>query len=113
MRNVLVIVPFPFDEEGLAKRRAQFRPDVVGPDMQFTYRPVKVSPAMFDSWHDKAIAMLALFEAGMNAEEEGYDAVCIDSFGDSGMEPLRSVLSIPVIGGAISSYHVACMLGDK
>lgn len=113
MPNILVIVPFPLDEEGVLKRQAQLDRKVVGSDYEFTYRPVKVSPGLFDSWHDKMIALMAIFEAAMHAEQEGFDAVCIDSVGDSGMEPLRSVLSIPVIGGAIVSYHTALTLAER
>jgi len=113
MPNVLVIVPFPLDDDGVAKRETQLDRSVIAPDYKFTYRPVKVSPALFDSWHDKMIAVIATFDAAMHAEEEGFDAVCIDSTGDSGMEPLRSVLKIPVIGGGIVMYHTALTLASR
>jgi len=113
MPRILVIVPFPLPEAGVANRRAQVREDMVDPNTEFVFRPVKVSPALFDSWHDKIIAQMAIFAAGMNAEAEGFDAVCVDSIGDSGMEPLRSVLSIPVLGGGITAYHTALMLADR
>ena len=113
MPKILVIVPFPLDADGVDNRRAQLRTDAVGPDTEFVFRPVRVGPGIFDSWHDKTIAMLAMLEAGMNAEDEGFDAVCVDTAGDSGMSGLRSMLSIPVIGGGLASYHLALMLGDK
>jgi allantoin racemase len=55
---------------------------------------------------------VALFEAGSTAEEDGYDAVCIDTMSDSGMNALRSVLDIPVIGPGRASYLTALMLGN-
>ena len=55
----------------------------------------------------------AEFWAGLKAEEEGYDAVCIDTVSDSGMYSLRSRLSIPVIGPGQAAIHAACMLGHK
>src|SRR4051812_35306282 len=96
MRKVLVLVPFPLGEEGVANRRAQLREDLVAPDMSFTYKPVTAGPALYDSGHDLAIADVAMLEAGMDAEDEGYAAVCIDTMSDSGMVALRSVLDIPV-----------------
>lgn len=113
MRRVLVIVPFPFDEGGVANREAQqlaYRP---GPDIEFDYRPVKAGPALFDSHHDYLLADVAIFEAGIRAQEEGYAAVCIDTMSDSGMAPLRSVLDIPVIGPGRASYLMALFLGNR
>ena len=54
-----------------------------------------------------------IIEAGLRAEEEGYDAVIMDTASDSGMYGLRSRLTIPVIGPGLVSYAVAAMLGKK
>lgn len=112
MARVLVIVPFAFGEGGLANREAQREAVELGPDIEFDYRGVKAGPALFDSYHDWALADVALFEAGQTAEEDGYDAVCIDTMSDSGMNALRSVLDIPVIGPGRASYLTALMLGN-
>jgi allantoin racemase len=113
VHKVLVIVPFAFGEEGLANREAQAKDVQLGPDIRFEYRGVKAGPALFDSYHDLVLADVALFEAGKTAQEEGYDAVCIDTMSDSGMSALRSVLDIPVIGPGRCSYLTALMLGSR
>ena len=113
MPKVLVIVPFPFGERGLANREAQMKAVKIGPGISFDFRGVKAGPAFFDSYHDLVLADVGLFEAGKYAQEEGYDAVCIDSMSDSGMNALRSVLDIPVIAPGRSSYLVAMMLGNR
>jgi len=112
--KALVIVPFAFDPEGggMENRQAQMRDVALGPDLTFDFRGVKAGPALFDSYHDYALAEVALFEAGKTAQDEGYDAVCIDTMSDSGMGPLRSVLDIPVIGPGRCSYLTALMLGS-
>src|SRR5207244_1012119 len=58
------------------------------------------------------LAEVALAEVGIRAQEEGYDAVCIDTMSDSGVGILRSLLDIPVIGPGRVSYLTALMLGD-
>jgi Asp/Glu/hydantoin racemase len=111
--KVLVIVPFPFDEHGLSLRRAQQASCKLGPDIEFEYTAVRAGPGLFDSHHDYLLADMAIFEAGLDAQNEGYDAVCIDTMSDSGMAALRSVLDIPVIGPGRASYLMALMLGDR
>jgi len=113
MDKVVIIVPFAFDEKGLANRRAQLNSVRLGPDIEFDYKPVKAGPDLYDSYHDWTLADVCMFEAGMTAQEDGYDAVCIDTMSDSGMNPLRSVLDIPVISPGRASYLMALMLGSK
>jgi allantoin racemase len=110
--KVLVIVPFAFGERGLANREAQMKAVQIGPGISFEFRGVKAGPALFDSYHDLVMADIALFEAGKYAQKEGYDAVCIDTMSDSGLNALRSVLDIPVIAPGRCSYLVAMMLGN-
>jgi allantoin racemase len=113
MARVLVIVPAALDEEGVANRRGQLKSVTLGPDIEFDYRAVKAGPALFDSYHDFLLAEIGIFEAGLSAQEDGYDAVCIDTMSDSGVNALRSVLDIPVIGPARASYLMALLLGNS
>jgi allantoin racemase len=113
MRKVLVIVPAAATEESLASRRAQLHLASFGPGIEFEFKPVKTNPVWFDSYHDWIIQDLAVFEAGIEAQEEGYDAVCIDTMSDGGLSFLRSVLDIPVIGAGRAAYLMALMLGTR
>jgi allantoin racemase len=113
MHRVVVLVPFAFDEKGLANRRAQLDAVELGPDIEFDFKPVKAGPALYDSYHDTMLADLAMYEAGLTAQDEGYDAVCIDTMSDSGMNALRTMLEIPVIGPGKASYLAALLLGHK
>lgn len=112
MRKVLVIVPFPLDEEGLGKRRAQLSAVQIAPDIEFEFRPVRAGAALFDSHHDLLLGDVALAEVGMSAQDEGFDAICIDSMSDSGLAAIRSMLRIPVVGPGRASFAAALMLGD-
>ncbi len=113
MKQILVIVPFPMSDNELASRQEQLKAVSLNPEMQFTFRPVKAAPRNYVSQVDLALADLSIFEAGATAETEGFDAVCIDTMSDSGVDALRSVLSIPVIGPGRSSILLAMMLGKK
>ena len=111
--RIRFISPFPLDEEGLKLRRAQLPDELIKSGNEVTFVPVKNSGAWLDSDYDATIADLLIFEAGLNAEKEGYDAVCIDTMSDSGLDALRSRLNIPVVAPAVASMHLACMLGHK
>jgi allantoin racemase len=112
-KRVVVLVPFAFDENGLSKRRAQQNSVELGPDIEFDYRPVKAGPALYDSYQDSVLADMSMFEAGLTAQEDGYDAVCIDTMSDSGQNGLRSVLDIPVISPGKASYLMCLLLGTN
>lgn len=113
MKKVLVIVPFPMSEENRDQRRAQLQAVQLGPDISFEFESVRVAPRNYVSASDMAIADIGVLEAGLEAEERGYDAVCIDTMSDSGMAALRSELSIPVIAPGRFSMLTALMLGKK
>jgi len=81
-KRVLVIVPFPLDDEGVANRKAQLDSVQLGPGISFDYKPVKAAPALYDSHHDYVLADISIFEAGLSAEKDGYDAVCIDTMSE-------------------------------
>ena len=113
MPRVLVIVPFPVDTDNLARREAQLEAVRLDDEIAFTFRPVRIAPANYVSAQDSLLADLGIFEAGLAAEEEGFDAVCIDTVSDSGMAALRSVLRIPVIGAGRHAMLAALMLGER
>lgn len=113
MAKALVLVPFAMDAQGVANRRAQLQGVRLGPDINFDFKPVIAGPEMYVSPHDFVLMDMAIFEAGLEAQKDGYDAVCIDSMSDSAIDALRSVLTIPVIAPAKASMLFALMLGNK
>ena len=113
MKRVLVLVPFPLDDDALDNRRAQTAEVLLRPDVAYEYRAVAAGPTSFVSPHDWALLDAALFEAGLGAEEEGYDAVVIDTVSDSGAEGLRSMLDIPVVAPGRASLLFALTLGGS
>lgn len=113
MKQILVIVPFPMSEENLEARRGQLKAVSLSPDLNFVFRSVKAAPRNYVSQADMVLADIGILEAGLNAEKEGFDAVCIDTMSDSGVAALRSILSIPVIGPGRTAMLTALSLGNK
>lgn len=69
--------------------------------------------ASIEDFYDEALNMPYILERVKKAEEEGYDAVVIDCFGDPGLEAARELVSIPVLGANQSSCHLAAQLAPK
>ena len=113
MHKVLVIVPFPMSPENRAQRREQLNAVSLGPDIEFTFESVRVAPRNYVSAADMTIADFGVYEAGVEAERRGFDAVCIDTMSDSGVSALRSELTIPVIGPGRASVLTALMFGNR
>jgi allantoin racemase len=113
MSRVLVLVPFALDDEGIANRSEQTREVSLRPDVTYEFRPVKAGPTSFTSPHDWLLLDMAIFEAGLSAEEEGFDAVVIDTVSDSGADPLRSILDIPVVAPGRASLIFSLTLGHR
>lgn len=112
-RRVLVVVPFAMSQDNLLLRQQQLQGLQFGDGIRFEYRAVRAGPLNYASHHDFALADVANFEAGCRAQDEGYDAVCIDTMSDSGVAALRSVLDIPVFGPGKASMLMALTLGDR
>ena len=108
-----MLVPFPLDAAGIENRQAQTAEVLLRRDVTYEFRAVKAGPTSFVSPHDWALLDAGLLEAGLGAEEEGYDAVVIDTVSDSGSEALRSMLDIPVVAPGRASLLFALTLGRR
>lgn len=113
MTKILVLVPFALDESQIANRQAQTREITLGPEVTFHFKPVKAGPTSFTSPHDWLLLDIALFEAGLDAQTDGFDAVVIDTVSDSGADALRSVLDIPVLAPGRASLIFSLTLGRR
>lgn len=112
-KNILVIVPFPMSDENRAARQEQLKAVELSADVNFVFRSVKAAPRNYVSAADMVLADIGILEAGLDAEKEGFSAVCIDTMSDSGVSALRSVLSVPVIGPGRTAMLAALSLGSR
>lgn len=51
--------------------------------------------------------------AGLQAQEDGYDAYAISTLPEPGLREIRSMLEIPVVGYGESAMLASCLLGRK
>jgi Asp/Glu/hydantoin racemase len=83
------------------------------PDVEFDFRMAKLAPDVWDNHYDLMLADLGLVMLGARAQEEGYDAVVIETIGDGGLAELRALLDIPVVGAGQAAHLLALALGRR
>lgn len=112
-KRIKMIFPVPMSDATRPLVESQLPPGLVRDDIEVVFVGAGHVMTLADSYYDMAIMEMAVIEAGMTAEAEGFDAVCVNTVSDSGLAALRSRLSIPVVAPAITAFHTACMLGHK
>lgn len=63
--------------------------------------------------YDNLLEDIAVFDAGLNAQQEGFNAVCVHSLSEGGANALRSTLDIPVLHTARTAFLQAMTLGAR
>ena len=56
---------------------------------------------------------MQFLRAGVQAEDEGFDAYAISSLPDPALRAIRSLLTIPVVGYGESAMLTSCLLGSR
>ncbi len=74
---------------------------------------IEMGPASIESHRDEALAVPGVLFEVQKAEQQGVDAVVIDCMGDPGLDAARELVSIPVVGPAQASMHLAAILAHR
>lgn len=111
--KILMIMPVPLPPEAIEAFSAQIPETLKKPDLQIDFVGTRNGATLLDSPYELTVADHFVLDAGCRAEEQGYDAVCINSMSDSGLSALRSRLAIPVVGPGQACFLSAMLLGNR
>ena len=70
-------------------------------------------PSSIESAYEEYLSVPGTVEKAIQAEKDGFDGMILGCFGDPGLEALREMLNIPVVGPGEMALHIAAMLGNK
>ena len=73
----------------------------------------KVGPLSIESAYDEYLSVPESILRAVEAEKAGYDGIILGCFADPGIDPIREMVKIPVIGPGETSMLIASMLGHK
>lgn len=82
-------------------------------ELKITQSLIEMGPASIECEFDEALAVPGVVVEAIKAERAGADAIIIDCMGDPGLKAAREVVSIPVLGPADASMHLAAMLSHR
>jgi allantoin racemase len=104
MARIQLINPWVADEALVAYQR-----EFVADDVDI----VGLKNGLRGSRSNMERSLSVLFDAIVDAEKQGYEAVVVACFSDPGVEAARELVRIPVLGPLSVGLHVALMLGHR
>lgn len=94
-KRIKMIFPVPISEATRPLVESQLPDSLIRDDIEVSFVGAGQVMTLADSYYDMAIMELAVIAAGVKAEEEGFDAVCINTMSDSGLvHCVRAYLSL-------------------
>jgi allantoin racemase len=111
--RIKMILPVPIPPGSIEAFAAQIPDSLRRSGLEVDFVAARNGGRILDSYYEMTLSDAFVLEAGSTAEDEGYDAVCINSMSDSGLNALRSRLSIPVVGPGQACFLTAAMLGRR
>lgn len=115
--RVVYFVPGPLSRgplgEGEVERRQEYLRERAAPGSDVEVREAEEGPESIESTAEEHLAVPGLLRAAPRLEEEGFDAVVVGCFGDPGLAAARELVTVPVVGPAQASCHLAAQLGDR
>src|SRR6202047_3101360 len=95
------------------ERRRQVLQESAADATEVAVEPTATGPAAIEGAQDAAIVVPELVRLAPLAEQRGYAAIIIGCYSDPGIDALRELVKIPVIGPGAGSLHVAAQLGTR
>lgn len=84
---------------------------VARPDTQVIATTSKSGPSSIEGFYDVAVCVPGLLEEA--AQHRDVDAVIIACFDDTGLDAMRCLFTVPVIGIGEAAYHAAAMVSHR
>ena len=109
--KLLVIIPIVTTKfnEALKKEISV----VQASDFQIDYKNLSHGTNFIESRYAEFLDTNSIVEIAKQAEQDGYDAIFITCFGEPGVSVVRELVTIPVIGGFLSSAMTSNVISEK
>lgn len=113
--KIVYIIPGPMHRTDLGtvevERREQRLREWAFSGTEVDVLPVDRGPASIESAYEEYLSIGPVAEKIRASETQGYDAAILGCFGDPGLDGLREISDMPIIGPAGASMTFAATLG--
>lgn len=115
--KILYLIPGPMgrtpEGRGEVERRAALLKTYAAPGTEVGIEAVSEGPASIESMYEEYLSIPPAARRAVELEREGWDALILGCYGDPGLDALRELLSIPVVGPGEATALVAASLGHR
>ena len=84
-----------------------------GPDTEVIAETAAIGPESIEGYYDEALCVPPMLHRFADLEAEGFDAVIIACFDDTGLDAARSLLAVPVLGLCQSAALIASNVCER
>ena len=115
--KICYLVPGPMGRgpEGRAElqRRGDLLKEYAGPGTEVGIVDVPEGPASIESMYEEYLSIPATARRAVELEQQGWEALILGCYGDPGLDALRELVSIPIVGPGEATALVAASLGHR
>lgn len=115
--KILYLVPGPMGRtpEGKAevRRRGDLLKRYAAPGTDAGIDDVPEGPASIESMYEEYLSIPATARRAVELEHEGWDALILGCYGDPGLDALRELINIPIVGPGEATALMAASLGHR
>ncbi|WP_053206504.1 aspartate/glutamate racemase family protein [Jiangella muralis] len=116
-RRLAYLVPGPMHRTQLGAAELERRQDKLRgwafPGTEIEVRAVDRGPASIESMYEEYLSIPAMAELLVATAADGFDAAIVGCFGDPGLDGLREISDMLVVGPASASIALATTLGHR
>lgn len=115
--RIIYLVPGPMGRTAAGKAEVERRGDLLAkyaaPGTETGIQDVPEGPASIESMYEEYLSIPATVRTAISLEDEGWDAIILGCYGDPGLDALRELISVPVVGPGEATALMAASLGHR
>ena len=115
--KIYYLIPGPmgagFEATTELERRSSLLRKYAAPGTEIGIGDTEEGAASIESAYEEYLCVPSMVRRAVALEKEGWDAVILGCYGDPGLDAIRELLSIPVVGPGEATVLMAASLGDR
>ena len=115
--RIMYVVPGPIGRTPAGQAELQRRVGLLrrwaAPGTEVDIVDVARGPASIESMVEEYLSVPGAVERMLEVERQGYDAAILGCYGDPGLDAMREMVAMPMVGPGEAGFHLAAMLGHR